>query len=208
MAARRRGAAVNSRQALVKAKKAKEEEDGEEDEDQSPEVALAGVFCCHDFDALLVFSEHGFVYMLQALDVPLAKKAKCQGTELKDFLPELEDHSITALVTVSQGRLRDQADDFVVLVSKHGFAKKVSLDKFRGLRPGKGLQAMRLDDGDELRWAHKASFNSALVCASADGFLLRVSLGQDWRLSTAKGPGAPASLRGFMVALVTGAVSP
>eukprot|EP00930_Biecheleria_cincta_P023601 TRINITY_DN17030_c0_g1_i2.p1 TRINITY_DN17030_c0_g1~~TRINITY_DN17030_c0_g1_i2.p1 ORF type:complete len:1542 (+),score=490.15 TRINITY_DN17030_c0_g1_i2:59-4684(+) len=162
--------------------------DGQEEEEEVAE-ALAGVFVCRDFDALLVFSEHGFVYMLQALDVPLAKKMNAPGTELKDFLPELEGHRIAALVAVSQGALRDQADDFVVLVSKNGMAKKVSLDRYRALRPGKGVPAMKLEAGDELRWAHKASKDSALVCATAQGMVNRVSLGEDWRLATAKGPG-------------------
>lgn len=192
--ARRRGG-FSSRQALVKAKKGKEGKDveveeGEEKDDveeESPE-ALAGVFCCHDFDALLVFSENGFAYILQALDVPLAKRSFCKGTELKAFLPELEDQRVAALVTVPQGSLRDQ-DDFVVLVSKNGFAKKVSLNRFRGLRPGKGMPAMKLAEGDTLRWAHKAGANSALVLVTAEGFALRISLGQDWFLSTAKGPG-------------------
>mmetsp|Transcript_22270 Transcript_22270/g.39056 ORF Transcript_22270/g.39056 Transcript_22270/m.39056 type:complete len:600 (-) Transcript_22270:226-2025(-) len=117
------------------------------------------------------------------------KKRNSQATQLKDFLPELQDHRITALVTVSHRSLRDQADDFVVLVSKKGFAKKVSVDRFRGLRPGRGLQAMRLENGDEVRWAHKAVANSALVVVTAEGYMLRVSLGQDWSLSSAKGPG-------------------
>ena len=38
---------------------------------------MAGIFCCYDFDALLVFSEDGQAFMLQALDVNQAKK----GTE-------------------------------------------------------------------------------------------------------------------------------
>eukprot|EP00931_Biecheleriopsis_adriatica_P085364 TRINITY_DN5975_c0_g1_i1.p1 TRINITY_DN5975_c0_g1~~TRINITY_DN5975_c0_g1_i1.p1 ORF type:complete len:1499 (+),score=431.09 TRINITY_DN5975_c0_g1_i1:1236-5732(+) len=203
--ARRRGAALSGKRTLCSkaAKKGKKEEEdgaGDADEGEAEEAeeaeeatggsdALAGVFCCHDFDALLVFSEHGFVYMLQALDVPLAKKMSAPGTELKDFLPELDGHRIAAMVTVSQGSLRDQSNDFVVLVSKNGMAKKVSLDRYRGLKPGKGVPAMKLDNGDELRWAHKASANSALVCASRDGLVLRVSLGEDWRLSSAKGPG-------------------
>ena len=191
--ARRKGG-FGGKKALVKAKKGKEGKDGDEDgedkedaEEESPE-ALAGVFCCHDFDALLVFSEQGFVYILQALDVPLVKKSFSKGTALKTFLPELEDQRVSALVTVPQGRLRDQ-EDFVVLVSKKGFAKKVSLSRFSALRPGKGMQAMKLADGDQLGWAHKAGANCALVLATAEGYVLRVSLGQDWAMSTPKGPG-------------------
>ncbi|CAE7301137.1 gyrA [Symbiodinium natans] len=193
--ARRRGGGFGRSKRLVgKAKKGQKEEEGEEDaeeheEEEQTEGALSTVFCCHDFDALLVFSEHGFVYMLQALDVPLVKKSNMEGAQLKDFLPELEDHRITALVTVSHRSLREQTDDFVVLLSEKGFAKKVSVDRFRGLRPGKGLQAMKLVADDKLQWAHKASANSALVVVTAEGCVLRVSLGQDWSLSTAKGPG-------------------
>jgi len=191
--ARRRGGGFSAKRLVSKAKKGKDDDaDAEEDADDAEEPtegALSAVFCCHDFDALLVFSEHGYVYMLQALDVPLVKKCSMQGAELKDFLPELQDHRITALVTVAHRCLRDQTDEFVVLVSKKGFAKKVSIDRFRGLRPGKGLPCMKLAADDELQWAHKATANSALVVATAEGGVLRVSLGQDWSLNTAKGPG-------------------
>jgi len=173
-------------------RKGKGEDGGEEEVDggEGEGEALAGVFCCHDFDALLVFSEHGMVYMLQALDVPMAKKMSVQGSLLTDFLPELGDkHRITAIVTVPQKALKDQTDEFVVLVSAQGMAKKVSIHRFRGLRPGKGIPAMRLAPKDELRWAHRASAHCALVLASADGNVLRFSLGPDWPLSSPKGPG-------------------
>ncbi|CAE7300143.1 gyrA, partial [Symbiodinium pilosum] len=155
--ARRRGGGFSNKRLVSKARKGKDDDEGEEDAEEaedSAEGALSGVFCCHDFDALLVFSEHGFVYMLQALDVPLVKKCGMPGAELKDFLPELQDHRITALVTVSHRSLREQADDFVVLVSKQGFTKKVSLDRFRSLRPGRGLQAMKLARSPEAGSQH------------------------------------------------------
>ena len=127
---------------------------------------------------------------------------------LQAFLPELQDHAVSALVTVSHARLRrgsessmsiifshfrdgmsswrrDQ-EDFVVLVSQRGFAKKVSLSRFSGLRPGKGMQAMKLAEGDELRWAHKAFGDSAMLLVTADGFSSRVSLGQERMLSYLK----------------------
>jgi len=170
-----------------------EEGDGAdaEEEDETTEDALAGVFCCHDFDALLVFSEHGMCYMLQAVDVPLAKKMSAPGTELTQFLPELENHHhITALVTVSHVALRDQTDEFIVLISARGLAKKVNISKFKGLRPGKGIVAMGgLEKDDELRWAHKASADSALVLATTQGYVLRCSIGADWPPSSTKAPG-------------------
>lgn len=199
--AQRRGAKLASRCGLLDKKETKhladsDSEAGEGDEEAAaaaPEAAgdaLANVFVCHDFDALLVFSEQGSVFMMQALDVPLAKKASAQGTPLKEFLPELGDeHRVAALVTISHEALKDQGEESVVLVSEKGMAKKVSIDKFRSLRPGKGITAMKLNDGDKLRWAHRATDTSALVLASTEGFCLKISLGQDFRSSRAQAPG-------------------
>eukprot|EP00927_Polykrikos_kofoidii_P065326 TRINITY_DN6109_c0_g2_i1.p1 TRINITY_DN6109_c0_g2~~TRINITY_DN6109_c0_g2_i1.p1 ORF type:complete len:1935 (-),score=346.71 TRINITY_DN6109_c0_g2_i1:397-6201(-) len=164
--------------------------EGEADDDEDDADALAGVFVCYDFDALLVFSEHGMCYMIQALDVPLAKKVSAAGTQLSEFLPELGgSHKITALITVPQGNLKDQSDEFVVLVTAMGMAKKVALDKFRALRPGRGIVAMTLRPRDTLNWAHRASATSALVLVTQHGYSLRTSLGPDFRPSTTKGAG-------------------
>jgi len=209
--ASRRGAKLRANQGLFgkKATKQFDEDGGEEGGDgegdeadvQAEADGLANVFVCHDFDALLVFSEQGSVFMMQALDVPLAKKASAQGTPLKEFLPELGDeHRLAALVTISHEALKDQSDEFVVLVSEKGMGKKVSLDKFRSLRPGKGIPAMKLDKGDKLRFAHRANAKSALVLASQDGFVLKLSLGADFSPSTAKSRGMKVMKSGVQVA--------
>eukprot|EP00927_Polykrikos_kofoidii_P065329 TRINITY_DN6109_c1_g1_i1.p1 TRINITY_DN6109_c1_g1~~TRINITY_DN6109_c1_g1_i1.p1 ORF type:complete len:1144 (-),score=229.56 TRINITY_DN6109_c1_g1_i1:176-3361(-) len=189
--ARRKGNLSNARGGALDRKATKKiggDGDAEADEEDDAD-ALAGVFVCYDFDALLVFSEHGMCYMIQALDVPLAKKMNAAGTSLTDFLPELGSRKITALITVPQGALKDQSDEFVVLVTALGMAKKMSLDRFRALRPGKGIVAMTISSGDSLKWAHRASANCALVVGTQDGNVLRTSLGPNWRQGTTKGRG-------------------
>jgi len=203
--AKKRGKKMDSRN-LFQAKKSQKQGEGEEAKEGGEEAekeeeeqdeggvedntdGLSGVFCCYDFDALLVFSENGMVYKLQALDIPLAKSMRGKGVQLKEFLPELGDHAIAALVTIDQRALKDQSDEFVILVSKHGFAKKVALDKFRGLRAGKPLMAFNLKNDDKLQWAHRASCQSCLVMASAEGMVLRCSLGDDWRSTSGKSGG-------------------
>merc|ERR1740139_1035763 len=129
------------------------------------------------------------VFKLQALDVPLAKRVNAKGAQLKDFLPELGDKRIATIVTVDQRALRDQSDNFIVLVSAHGYAKKVTLDRFRGLRPGKGMVAFKFSVAkDKLRWAHRASGQNCLVMASASGLVLRCSLGAEWKPGRPQGP--------------------
>merc|ERR1712232_1290239 len=71
-----------------------------------------------------------------------------------------------------------------------GNGKKVPLHFFRGLRPGKGMSAIRLDGKDQLRWAHRASDQSALVIATEQGLVLRSRV-KDFRTSSVKAPGKP-----------------
>ncbi|CAK0906268.1 unnamed protein product [Prorocentrum cordatum] len=166
------------------------EAEDEEEETQTPADALAGVFCCRDFDALLVFSEQGMVYGMQALDVPLAKKISSPGTPMSTFLPELgEKQRVAALVTVDHRALRDQVDQFIILATADGLMKKIPLDRFRGLRPGKGVKCINLGTNDRLRWAYRVSAHSALVLCTQQGYLLRCSLGDDCRKNTLAGPG-------------------
>jgi DNA gyrase/topoisomerase IV subunit A len=148
--------------------------------DDKEEESLAGVFCCYDFDALLVFSEDGQAFMLQALDVAQGKKGS-EGTSFAELLPELGKSKISALITVPHGKLKDQTEEFVVLITASGMAKKINLSRFRSLRPGKGVTAIKVLPGDKLRWAHRASANCALLLATEQGLVLRTSLGPNWR---------------------------
>mmetsp|Transcript_21054 Transcript_21054/g.48751 ORF Transcript_21054/g.48751 Transcript_21054/m.48751 type:complete len:1973 (+) Transcript_21054:72-5990(+) len=165
------------------------EDEKEEEEAEVPDDGLQGIFCCYEFDALLVFSEDGTAYKLQALDVPLAKTVSSPAALTKDFLPELGDRRVAAMVSVPQTQLRNQVDEFVVLISEQGYVKKVMLDRFRGLRPGLGVTAMSLGDGDALRWAHRGDKDSALILVSCLGRCHRTSLGPTFRGSTLKGAG-------------------
>jgi len=196
--AQNRGKTMNGNKGLLEkkkaAKKGDDEAEAEDDVDDGPTDALAGVFCCYDFDALLVFSERGMCFMLQALDVPLAKKMSAQGAALSEFLPELgaDGGKITSLITVPHGALKEQTDEFVIMVTKKGMAQKVALNKFSALRPGKGIPAMKVDGSDSLCWAHRASTNCALVLATQEGYVSRIALGNNWRCGTRAGCGRKA----------------
>jgi len=175
---------------------AEEDEEAEAEKEEDPKEALRDVHCCHDFDALLVFTEEGNVFSLQALDVPAAKTVKTKATPIKEFMPDIGDEHITAIVTVPQKALRDQSDEFVVLVSAGGLAKKVAVSSFRQLetsrKRGQGVVCFRLSEGDKLKWALRGGENSALVMVSEKGFVLRTSLGPDWKIMGPKAVGKKA----------------
>ncbi|CAE8687447.1 unnamed protein product, partial [Polarella glacialis] len=166
-----------------------EEEDAHEDE--GPPDAISGAFACREFDALLAFTENGYVYALQALDVPLGKKM-APGVPIGDLVPGLgAGHRITAVITVPQGALKDQGDEFAVIVTANGLGKKIPLSAFRSIKPGKSSCAFTLDDGDEVRWVHRAAAKDLLVCASESGFVLCFQLTPGLSKTSLKARGKP-----------------
>jgi len=195
--AQRKGRGLN-RKGIIDKKRLEEAQDDDDAEAELEKEALRDVFCCHDFDALLVFTEEGNVFSMQALDVPAAKNVRSKATPIKEFLPDIGDEHVAAIVTVPQKALRDQSDEFVVLVSAEGLAKKVCVDKFRALETNrkaskKGLQCFKFTlQGDKLKWALRGSNNSALVMVTSEGFALRTSMGEDWRPAAPRGAGKKA----------------
>merc|ERR1711957_722768 len=130
-------------------------------------------------------------------DIPIVKKITGEGILLKELVPALgEKNRISAIVPVPHGSLKDQSEEFVVLVTADGLAKKTLISKFSGVQQRskgiqKSIQAIKLDPGDKLRWAHKASAAYALAIVTDDGWLLRTSLGKDWAFSAPKAAGKP-----------------
>merc|ERR1719195_2189517 len=150
---------------------------------------ISTIFACHDFDALLAFTEHGRVYTFQALDVP-ARKRGAEGVAITDLMPTLrKGHRITAVVTVPQGNLKN-LDDLVILVTTRGKFKRVGLSGLPILRPGKECCVMPLEDGDEIGWVHRASEADLLVLASSAGYVLTFPLANKGsRNSSFRNPG-------------------
>mmetsp|Transcript_60801 Transcript_60801/g.114833 ORF Transcript_60801/g.114833 Transcript_60801/m.114833 type:complete len:1066 (-) Transcript_60801:165-3362(-) len=174
-----KGASVLSRAKTKNLEDGAEAEDGEAAED--PEIgSVNGIFPCHDFDALLAFTSDGHVYAMQALDVPLKKKHET-GASITTLLPAIEKngHSIRSVITVPQGNLQSVEDEFIVLVTADGCAKKIPLKSFRNvhiIRQGKPNSAIALEDDDNLLAVLRATDKDVLVAASERGLVLCVKV--------------------------------
>jgi len=156
-----------------------EEEEMEADGDEELPDAISAAFVCREFDALLAFTRKGFVFRMQALDVPLmhGKRPSVPIAELAPKLPE--DDCIASVMAVPHGALKDQGHEFAVAVSANGLAKKIPLSSFRSLHGQKNWTcAFPVDEksGDELRWVHRASAQDLLVMTAQSGYTLCFSL--------------------------------
>mmetsp|Transcript_29070 Transcript_29070/g.52693 ORF Transcript_29070/g.52693 Transcript_29070/m.52693 type:complete len:2014 (-) Transcript_29070:71-6112(-) len=180
--------------------------DGGEDGglDDGPSDAISAAFACREFDALLAFTRRGFVHAMQTLDVPMAKRF-APGASIADLVPDLKsDDQITSVIAVPQGALKDQGDEFAVIVTANGNGKRVPLSSFRGIKPGKSTCAFPLDKGDELRWVHRAAEQDLILLASESGMGLCFPVSKVPKSNSLKVRGKPLMrLKGDMLGSCT-----
>lgn len=159
--------------------------------DDGPSDAISAAFACREFDALLAFTRHGFVHAMQTLDVPMGKRST-PGASITDLVPDMKsDDQITSVIAVPQGALKDQGDEFAVIVTKNGNGKRVPLSSFRAVKHGKPSCAFSLDDGDELRWVHRAAEQDLILMASASGMGLCFPVAAIPHVKSLKAKGRP-----------------
>ena len=109
------------------------------DEDFVARLVLASTH-----DTLLCFSNHGKLYWVKAYELPLANRTS-RGKPIVNVLPLAAGEAINAILPVREfheGR-------FVIMVTKQGVVKKVSLEAF-SRRRSSGIIAIDLDEGDSL----------------------------------------------------------
>lgn len=95
-------------------------------------------------DTLLCFSNHGRVYWLKVYQLPEAQRT-ARGRPIVNILPLKEGESINAMLPIKNY----DSGQFVVMATKAGVIKKVTLDAFSRPRQS-GIIAIDLDEGDLL----------------------------------------------------------
>lgn len=95
-------------------------------------------------DTLLCFSNHGRVYWLKVYQLPEAQRT-ARGKPIINILPLKEGESINAMLPIKNY----ESGQFVVMATKAGVIKKVTLDAFSRPRSS-GIIAIDLDEDDRL----------------------------------------------------------
>jgi DNA gyrase subunit A len=95
-------------------------------------------------DTLLCFSNHGRVYWLKVYQLPEAQRT-ARGRPIINILPLKEGESINAMLPIRNY----DSGQFVVMATKAGVIKKVTLDAFSRPRQS-GIIAIDLDEADLL----------------------------------------------------------
>ncbi len=120
----------------------------------------------HDY--LLLFTNRGRIFRLKAYEVPAAG-LNAKGVAAVNLLQLQPEEKITAII-----RHEKDAGDagYLFMTTTKGTIKKTPLKDYANIRTN-GLIAIKLDDGDELRWIKKTDGESDIIISTSAGQAIR-----------------------------------
>jgi DNA gyrase subunit A len=127
------------------------------------------LFVASTHDYVLFFTDNGQVYWLKVYDIPQGGRA-ARGKPIVNLIQINAQERIAAFVTV-----REFADDqFLVFATASGMVKKTALSAYGNPRSS-GINAINIDDGDELIEVQITDGTNDVVLATRNGMSIRFS---------------------------------
>lgn len=122
----------------------------------------------HDY--LLFFTNRGRIFRLKAYEVPAASLA-AKGVAAVNLLQLQPEEKITSIIRHE----KDAKDDgYLFMATSKGTIKKTPLKDYANIRTN-GLIAIKLDDGDELKWIQKTTGEHDVIISTSAGQAIRFS---------------------------------
>ena len=120
-------------------------------------------------DHLLFFTNKGKVYRIKGYEVPEAGRTS-KGTPVINFIPidKANNEVVNGMITVT----KEDADKFLMLVTKEGIIKKTALSEFDSIR-NNGKICITLKDDDELISVRKTTGNDQVLLGSTEGKIVK-----------------------------------
>lgn len=137
------------------------------DEDFTEHIITASA---HNY--LLLFTDHGRCFWLRAFEIPEGSRTS-RGRALQNIINVPKEEKIKAFIKVIN--LKDQEyleNNFIIMCTKKGTIKKTSLEAYSRPRAN-GINAININEGDELLEACLTTGNSEIVMALRSGRAIR-----------------------------------
>lgn len=120
----------------------------------------------HDY--LLFFTNKGRIFRLKAYEVPAASLA-AKGVAAVNLLALQPEEKITSIIRHE----KDSKDDgYLFMATIKGTVKKTPFKDYANIRTN-GLIAIKLDEGDELRWIKKTTGENDVIISTSAGQAIR-----------------------------------
>ena len=132
------------------------------------EDIIAQIVPASTHDYLLFFTNKGRVFRLKAYEVPAASLS-AKGVAAVNLLQMQPEEKITAIIK-HEKNVSDAG--YLFMATKNGTVKKTPLSDYANIRTN-GLIAIKLDDGDELKWIKKTDGESDVIISTSAGQAIR-----------------------------------
>jgi DNA gyrase subunit A len=120
----------------------------------------------HDY--LLFFTNRGRIFRLKAYEVPAASLV-AKGVAAVNLLQLQPEEKITSIIRHE----KDASDEgYLFMATTKGTVKKTAFKDYANIRTN-GLIAIKLDDGDELRWIKKTTGKEDVIVSTSAGQAVR-----------------------------------
>lgn len=121
-------------------------------------------------DWLLFFTNKGRVFRLKTYEVPSAG-LQAKGVAAVNLLQLQPEEKITSIIKLD----KDGKDEgYLFMATLKGTVKKTALKDYANIRQT-GLIAIKLDEGDELRWVQRSSGENDVIISTSAGQAVRFS---------------------------------
>ena len=130
------------------------------------------LFIATNHNYILLFSEKGKCYWLKAYEIPEGTKTS-KGRAIQNLISITAEDKIKAFINVKN--LEDETylnNNYIILCTKFGTIKKTSLEAYSRPRQN-GINAITINDGDELLEARLTNGTNEIILAIRSGRAIR-----------------------------------
>ena len=131
---------------------------------------VENLFVASTHDFILFFTSKGRVFRIKGYEIPESQRA-ARGANIINLLQIEQDEKVTAMIKI--GGVIDDENTYLTMITKQGVIKRTRLTAYRNVRKG-GLNAISLDEGDELKWVRMTGGEDELIVATHDGIHARL----------------------------------
>lgn len=120
----------------------------------------------HDF--LLFFTNKGRVFRIKTYEVP-SVGLNAKGVALVNLLQLQPDETVSSVINVSKGT---SSQGHLLMCTIKGVVKKTPFEQYQNVRSS-GLIAIKLDEGDELKWIRMTTGEDEVIISTSQGQAIR-----------------------------------
>ena len=130
---------------------------------------VENLFVASTHDFIYFFTSKGRVFKIKGYEIPESQRA-ARGVNIVNLLQIEQDEKVTAVIKI--GGVVDEDATYLTMVTKAGVIKRTRLSAYRNDRKS-GLNAISLDEGDELKWVKLTGGEDDLIVATREGMAIR-----------------------------------